>query len=550
MAAQSLAALEQRLGRLSHSPSLVGTAIKIEDIDINLARGKYICGECAFTTSHPSGLGSHFLSKHISESDRSFVCPHHGCESRFFTESKLKEHGQRAHQLRLHCGHSGCHYTFVDGPSLAHHEKQHTQRDQSFQSRTCPDSECGQVFPDQASLFVHYHGNHPLSIFTPDKKNPYKCPFCGKTYSSERYMPGHQRRDHSTNEGPSDGSSHSQVALIRQSHESMARRAPQMTENSMIAAEPAAREEKHPLEELGGQKITINGDRVYMHGDDQSLRVPQSDVRIKQEHQALREAPIIGHQLPTAQDDTTALKTKGYDDEDEYPESFALEEWELPQNNGKGQIRSHDHLRRIIRWILILLDLDGWLEVSEVLDVWDTFLSPDQRSIILQQFQDIDVSNDDSVILSALHGSVLCEVIHAWAQFKLLALQIPAEMREDMSSARGTTLAILRYCQSFEALLNEARPVVSAHCIQLADLLRPAPADASITAPDAPFIELLSALEARVKCRTVHPIWLRLTNEMVLKEMRCYIHDLKTEAKAVYSLSLRTDNWYHRMGII
>jgi len=115
---------------------------------------------------------------------------------------------------------------FSDDQSLGHYKEQHMECDES-QARICPHPGCGQTFEDQAKLLTHFHGLHPLSVYLPGKKNPFKCPFCPKKYRMERHMLAHQRKDHLTDKEPSRNDISNQEALIRRSHISMARKASQ-----------------------------------------------------------------------------------------------------------------------------------------------------------------------------------------------------------------------------------------------------------------------------------------------------------------------------------
>ena len=550
MAAQDLATLEQRMRELSHTPHHDESCVKYEDVELDPSRDRCICGECALTFSTTGDLGHHFLHLHLHGSSQGFTCPHDICHAQFSTEISLRDHVKKSH--RIQCGHRGCEATFGEGALLAQHEVQHTQRDNQFRARTCPHIGCGQVFADQALLFAHYDGLHPLSIFLPGKKNPYKCPFCPKRYSTERFMPAHQRKDHSSTEGTSGKDTDSQEALIRQSHESMARKASRVSVESGSRANYNLQTQSQRQMNLSNRTITVDGSRVTLRGINS---IPELDEESDPDHHASTENLSIGYLLPNGPGISRQTNAAKEDSDDEYPEALALDECELPRNQVRnvhiGDDFNHDDVgQRVIRWILVLLGLQNWLGVSEVLDVWDTFLSADQRVFILQQLHSIDVGNDDVTLLSALHGTVLCEVIHAWAQFKLLTFQIPQEMKESIVSAKTTTLAILRYCQTFETLINEARPIASAQGVELPDLLRQAPADSSVITSEAPFVDLLFALENRVKCRTVHSEWLQFTNELILKEMRRYIEDLKTQAKAIHALSLRPDSWYKAMKVL
>ena len=493
-----LAHLGQSLQDILPSQDDTEKHVKVVNFDIDPSKGKYVCGECALTCKRAFGLRQHFLNIHINDGNNSFTCEHESCKQQFASDQALKRHARTSHRWR--CSYPGCQFTPPTGALLARHEEQHSQRDNSFQARTCPHSGCRQIFLDQATLFAHYDGLHPLYTFSPSK-TPFQCPCCPKKYSVERYMAIHQRRNHSTNKGFGDDEV-SQDCLIQQSFESFAIKTSQILIDSDLEEEP--------------------------------------DYHVFSASLARR----------------GAMKPANAESDDHYPETFALDDHEQLQSNHNGVVKTADDFRhdafgkRIVRWILVLLNLGDWLGVSETLDVWDTFLSPEQRNVVLQELYSMDVGNEDRAVLSALHGSVLCEVTHAWAQFKLiLTFQVPEKMKQDVNSAKGTISAILEYCQAFEMLINEARPVASARGLKLPDLLRTTPADAATINPDATLIELLPALESRVKCRAVNPAWLQFTNALILKEMACYIRDLKIEVKAAYPLRLRTNEWYQSMGV-
>ncbi len=99
-------------------------------------------------------------------------------------------------------------------------------------SLSCPDRDCQLEFSNFGDLYEHYDGFHPLFIKLPGKIKQYKCPFCSKTYKTERYMRGHTN----THISKLPGSAEDQDALFLQSRIAMARKqrsqAPTTNENT------------------------------------------------------------------------------------------------------------------------------------------------------------------------------------------------------------------------------------------------------------------------------------------------------------------------------
>ena len=369
-------------------------------------------------------------------------------------------------------------------------------------------------------------------------------------------MTGHQRRDHSTNEGSPSEQYESQTALIRESHASMARKASRVAVEDTSLIYSAAKDSTEPQIKWNEDSLIIEQPTVYM--DDIEPVSPHTHQPSGQVSHNRSEKMAISYVLHSRSLVKAPPHTANVDmdSDEEYPESYALDDWEMPREiaqdwHPKSDRFSSDALgQRIIHWVLTLLDMNHWLTVSEVVELWDAFLTPAQRFIILEQLNQIDVGNDNIAALSTLHGSVLCELIHGWAKFKLLTLQVPEDLRQHCNSAKGTTWTILKYCTELEMLIKEGRLTASTLGLVWPVSLREAPIDEPRVSLDAPFVELLAALEARVKCRAVHPNWTQFTNELVLKEMTHYLQDLKIEAEATRSLNLRTIDWFGKMNLL
>ena len=101
-------------------------------------------------------------------------------------------------------------------------------------SLPCPNRDCHLRFSSFDDLYEHYDGFHPLSIILPDKAKQYKCPFCSKRYTTERYMRGHTNKHKP--KLPGSAESQDQEALFRESRIAMEReqrsQAPTTNENT------------------------------------------------------------------------------------------------------------------------------------------------------------------------------------------------------------------------------------------------------------------------------------------------------------------------------
>ncbi|MCJ1454164.1 hypothetical protein MMC28_004514 [Mycoblastus sanguinarius] len=560
-----LGALDQRLKQIMLSPNFPVDSIT-EATVIDSAKDKYICGECTWTGTVPKALAGHYIWNHLS-----FCCQNAGCQSRFRSEAAFDIHWKEQHELN--CTHPGCHQVCKGKRELSHHLQDVHGSKKAAQSLRCPDPNCSLMFPDHDSLFQHYDGLHSLSIILPGRDKQFKCPFCPKAYRSERYMKGHQQRDHKPNRWAQtyDEALKNQEDLFKQSYELMERNISTASFGTSAEADDES-DDTNQLQEEEDYSITIRDGTLYIDDDPvvaSPTPEPSTPRFLLSNPQPRNEKMAIGFLLTSPLPERTSFKQEdateiadersdaGHaddeDDENDYPEMYALDECERPRKiykigNITDQFPDVQMSRRIFRWVLSLLEVDHFMGVSEIMDLWTTFLTPDQRTLILEQLHNIKIDQDDSKILSVLHGTVLNELIHSWAQFKLLAHQVPAHLIQQGRSAKDFTWAVIKYCMMLETLMNEGRPSAIANGVSFPDLLRQAPL--SEISVDVPFIDLLSALVDRVKCRTCHPEWLQLTNVMVLKEMGDYIQELKTMVKAIYFPTPdNMDDWYEMLGL-
>ena len=239
------------------------------------------------------------------------------------------------------------------------------------------------------------------------------------------------------------------------------------------------------------------------------------------------------------------------EDDDEYPEAFALDEDELSRGTHHSsssdisdQFANPEQGLRIFRWVLCLLHLNQSISVSELKDLWTILLMSDHRILILQQVRDINIDEDETKTLSILHGTVLSELISAWAQLKLFPLQSFPEAFPYASSAKETIYEVLKYCLTLEAIINEGRKTAIDQGYSVPDLMRRPPLDADSISMDTPFANLIESLAERIKCRLVHQRWVQLTNVMILREIGPYIQYLKTVVRAMYPERFHGGAWY------
>ena len=550
----SLAGLEQRLDGLVQSLDAQEPSIKSEPLDIDHSLPRYVCGECAWTTSKRQGLAIHFTRKH---NPLHFTCPVRECKVNCSSQWDVDKHFQQQHAIP--CSNPGCEEVFTRTSQLhVQLEKEHSpgyveypkignpDTSRLFQ---CPWPGCHRTFPANATLFDHYDAEHPLSLYQPNTPKPYRCPFCSKGYTREKYMKAHQSSSHRPSrwaESEADGSTSDQQALIQQSHVSMATRASEAHSGDRISMEGSSSESKELLDGEEECSITIIGGRIYID-DEMVLSSPETEYLglTKQTNPAVHqrnERMAIGYII---QPQSSDHKMSDVDDEERYPERWALDEDELPRDQRYSslncvvdQFPDPEQGRRILRRMLYILHLHQWVSVGELMDLWSTLLAPEHRIIILQQLHDIDLVEDESKLLSILYGSVLSELINAWARFKLLPLQYFPDVFLRNPTAKEIISAVLGYCRGHEDLIDEGRPIAISQGRQIPEIVRRPPRDESSISGDTSLARLIEGLADRVKCRMVHERRVQFTNVMILKETGPYIKDLKVVIRTIYPDSI------------
>lgn len=556
----SLAGLEQRMDGLVQSLDAQEPSIKSEPLHIDPSLPRYVCGECAWTTSKRQGLAIHFTVKH---NPLHFTCPVRECKINCSSQWDVDKHFQQRNAIP--CSYPGCEDVFTGTSQLhLHLEEEHPPGDINHPQNGNPDTSrlfqcpwpgCQRAFPANAALFDHYDAEHPLSLYQPNTPKPYRCPFCSKGYTREKYMKAHQSSSHRPSrwaQSDPDGSTSDQQALIRQSHVSMATRASEARSGDRISMEGSSSESEELLDGEEEYSITIVGGRIYID-DEMVLSSPEPEeigptkqATVHQSSIRRNERMAIGYII---QPQSSDHMMSDVDDEEQYPEQWALDDDELPREQRYSsldcvvdQFADPEQGRRILHRMLYILHLHQWVSVGELMDLWSTLLAPEHRIIILQQLHDIDLVEDESKLLSILHGSVLSELINAWAQFKLLPLQYFPDVFPRNANAKEIISAVLGYCRGHEDLIDEGRPIAISQGYKVPDIVRRPPRDESSISGNTSLARLIEGLADRVKCRMVHARRVQFTNVMILKETGPYIQDLKVVIRTIYPDSILGGN--------
>ena len=563
----SLARLEQRLDGLVQSSDGQEPSIKSESLNIDPSLPRYVCGECAWTTLKRQGLAIHFTRKH---NPLHFTCPVRDCKIHCSSQWDVDKHFQQQHAIP--CSYPGCKEVFTGTSQLhLHLEKNHPPGDTNPPENGNPDTSrlfkcpwpgCQRAFPDNAVLFDHYDAEHPLSLYQPNTSKPFRCPFCSKGYTREKYMRAHQSSSHRPSRwatSDADGPNSDQQALIQQSRVSMARRISQARSGAPQNTEDTSSESEERSDGEEEYSITIVEGRIYID-DELVLSSPepenigpskQASSAVPQSSTRRNERMAIGYVLQPPSSDHTMSDAN---DAEEYPERWALDEDELPReqrysspSHVADQFADHEQGRRILHRMLCILHYHLWISVGELMDLWSTLLTSEHRLIILQQLHNTDLVEDESKLLSILHGSVLSELINAWAQFKLLAIQYFPHAFPENPAAKEMISAVLGYCRALEDLIDEGRPIAISQGYKIPDIVRRPPRDESSISGNASLPRLIEGLADRVKCRMVHDRRMQFTNVMILKETGPYIQDLRAVLRTIYPDGVHGEenHWTH-----
>ena len=604
----NLAALNRRLQDISQHPVDQNHPIKLEDLEIKPTKPKYICAECAWTTSANAGaLARHFTVKHTSRlqcSDCERLCENQdglekhrlqkhrhlclGCQRFFPTVNECKHHEpcEMEHRIVPATGNGASSHTIIEQPTggkAPASGQSILNRRGSVQSGSCPHPGCQLTFLDFDTLYEHYVGLHPLCIVYRGHSKPFKCPFCVKRYQHDRFIPGHVRTHKSKSlDGPGIGDAEDQAALIRQSQAAMANRESELPIKAQDEADRTSSDEEEysiPIKEEEEYSLVLKDCEIYIDDELEPLNPlsEQPDRFKEQEHQRFSETTPIGIVLQASPADlpnsppaneTAAAEaaaatstvepevSDSMDLDDDYPERFALDDDETQSGTSNlassivdAQIVDGIFHQSLSREIVRALQMQHFINVSEVVDLFTYFLDQPQRFYVLEQLASINVNQHDSMILEALHGTVLKALIDAWVDFKRLAIRSAPQLiiqanNQRIGSGKSVTWALLQYCLNLENMIYRNKVNIAHH------FLRDPPLDDFVVGMDAPFPRLVAALADRVRNRTVHDLAIVFTNEMILREMTDYVKILQMVFRPLYPVAAGHERLWRELRLL
>ena len=574
---EKLADLNQRLQSITQLATEQDDSIKVEDTETGPATSKYICAECAWTTStNAAALARHFTLKHASH----LKCP--DCKSLCESQEGLKKHQSQKHSYLLNeCKHHDPRQsqprvpanigTDVLSPTTGDQTiggkasvnvQSILNRKGSVQSGSCPDPACQLTFLDFNTLYEHFVRSHPLYITDHGHSKPFKCPFCARRYQINRFVSGHVRTHKPKSLGsPGTGDAEDQENLIRQSHIAMAHRRSRSNAEAQAQADRTSSDEEADYSiqmiEEEGYFLISKDDVIYIdEGVEPESPIPERlDQTNVAESRRFKEATPVGLMLHVHPADSynsrpenekpsvdLALRTHTpepklsdlMDLDDNYSERFALDKDELPSRTSNSdpsiltvQLSSEIFYQSLSCEIIRALQIQHFVTVSEVADLFFYFLNEYQRTYVLQELGSIDLDKHDSSILAALHQTDFKTLLDAWVEFKRLAIRhAPQLIRQANNQGAGLsksiTWALLQYCQNLKTMIYRNEINIAHH------FLRDLPPDNSTITIDAPFPHLVAALAERVKSRINHDSSIVFTNEMILRGAGDYVKILQT----------------------
>ncbi|CAF9927185.1 hypothetical protein IMSHALPRED_007147 [Imshaugia aleurites] len=457
----------------------------------------------------------------------------------------------------------------------------------SVQSGSCPDPGCQLSFPDFDKLYEHYVASHPLCIVYRGHSKPFKCPFCHKRYQHDRFVPGHVRSHKPKSlKAPGMEDAKVQEALIRQSHIALANRESQLRTEAPAKAEQTSSDEEEaysiPKDEGEEDSTNLKDGFIYLDGGIK----PEYPIQEQSDNTNVQESPRFGETMPIGLvlqsfptdplnsypgNETPSVEpaprtptaepevSDSMDLDDDYPERFALDDDELPSSTSNTNASTiaahyldgifHQFEQRLSVEIVRALQMQHFVNVSEVTDLFTFFLDENQRIFVLEQLASINTNQKDSSILEALHGTVFKALIDGWVDFKRLAIRFAPQLiiqanAQKISSGKSVTLALLQYCLNLEALIYRKEINIARH------FLRHAPLDDFALTIDIPFPRLVVALAERVKNRTVHDVAIVFTNEMILREMGDYVTILQMIFRPLYPVAAGHEQLWRELRLL
>lgn len=583
-----LADLNQRLQSITQLPNDQDSSEKVENVEINLTKSKYICAECAWTIStNAAALARHFTLKHAFH----LKCP--DCKSLCENQEGLEKHQSENHRYLLDEDkhHDPCESQHrvpatignevisptTSSPIIGRKASASVQsilnRKGSVQSRSCPDPECQLTFPDFNTLYEHYVASHPPYIIYSGHPKPFKCPFCQKRYQHGRFVAGHVRTHKPKSLGTGDAED--QKTLIRQSHIAMAHRRSLSHPEARLQGDRTSSDDEVrysvPVIQEEGYRLIVKDDFIYFNeGVEPESPIPErSNQTNVQESRRLQGATRVGLRLQACPENerlsieaafqTHNLESKlseSMDLDDGYPERFAFNEDNFASKTSTEdssilavQLPTEVFPQGLSREIIRALQLQHYVTVSDVADLFLYFLDDYHRMYVLNEIGSINPILDDSSILATLHGTAFKALLDTWIDFKRLAIHYAPQLvrqahNQGAGLSKSVTWALLQYCINLETMIYRNEINIAHH------FLRHPALENFILTTDAPFPHLIAALAERVKNRVDHDVSIVFTNETVLREMRDYVALLQMIFRPLYPIAAGHEKLWRELRLL
>lgn len=593
---EKLADLNRRLQSITQLPNDQDNSQKVENVEIDLTKSKYVCAECAWTISiNAAALARHFTLKHVFR----LKCP--DCKTLCENHEGLEKHQSQKHGYPVNEGkhHEPCESQHrvpatignevtsptTGGPTISWKASASVQsilnRKSSVQSGSCPDPECQLTFPDFNALYEHYAASHPLYIIYSGHPKPFKCPFCPKRYQHGRFVAGHVRTHKPKSLGTEDVQD--QETLIRQSHIAMAHRRSLSYPEAQLQSDRASSDEEVgcsvPVIQEEGYRLIIKDDVIYLdEGVEPQSPIPErSNQTNVQESRRLQGATRVGLRLQASPADsfnprpenekmsvevafqTHTLEPKlseSMDLDDGYPERFAFTKDSFASKMSTTdsrilavQLPTKIFPQGLSREIIRALQMEHHITVSEVADLFHYFLDDDHRMYVLNEIGSINPNLANRSILATLHGTTFKAVLDSWIDFKRRAIRYAPQLvrqahNQGVGLSKSITWALLQYCLNLETMIYRNKFNIAHR------FLRNQPLDNLVLATNAPFPHLIAALTERVKNKINHDASIVFTDEMGLSGTRDYMELLQMEFRPLYPIAAGHEKLWRELRLL
>lgn len=594
---EKLAHLTQRLLALTRLPNDRDSSQEVENAGIDLKKPKYICTKCAWTIStNTAALARHFTLKHafpLKCPDCKSLCEnqeglerHQSQKHRYLLDDQGKHHDPFESQHRLPTTiQSEATFSTSGDPDIERKASASVQsilnRKSSVQSGSCPDPACQLTFPDFNTLYEHYVASHPSYIIYSGHPKPFKCPFCQKRYQNARFVPGHVRTHKPKSLGTGDAED--QETLIRQSHIAMAHRKSLSHPEAQLQGDRTSGDDEVgpsvPVVQEQGYRLIIQDDVIYLdEGVEPESPIPERSNQTNfHESRGLQEATRVGLRLQACPADSSSPRprnerlsvevaspthilapklSESMDLDDDYPEKFALDEDHFASKKSTTdsnilavQLPTDIFPQGLAREIIRALQMQHFITVSEVADLFLYFLNDYNRTYILNEIGSINPNLDNGSILATLHSTAFKALLDTWLDFKRLAIRYAPQLvreahNQGASLSKSITWALLRYCLNLETMIYRNEVNIAHH------LLRHPPLHNFILATDAPFPHLIASLTERVKNKKDHDTAIDFTNEMVLRGTMEYVYILRIIFQPLYPIAAGHEKLWSELGLV